>query len=172
MTPWRSIAGYSKILQRSAIRAFENLRNVNLTATTNQCDVSAYTSHINSSPRATNEPWTAGHVRSRREGARNVTLATRFRRRAISYTQKCRGIGGKPKYTYYRVRRTHRNAVTSTATVISAPSFPPSVSATRPSTVTGVEREGWLSLLPLLVLAAVSWQEPPCDKRTVTFPSA
>lgn len=161
MTPWCSIAGYSKILQRSDPRireapkckAHRHRRRV-------RC-VGVYIVH-NSSPRATNEPWTPGHVRSRREGAKSVTFATRSRRRAISYIQKCRGTGAKPKYTYYRVRRTHRNAVTSAATVISAPSFPPSVSATRPSTVMGVEREGWLSLLPFLVLAAAPWQEPPC----------
>lgn len=55
---------------------------------------------------------------------KSVTFATRFRCRAISYVQKCGGAGEKPKYTYYRVRCTHRNAVTSAATVISAPSFP------------------------------------------------
>jgi len=45
---------------------------------------------------------------------------------AVSYLQKRR----TESQNVYRVRRTHRNAVTSTAVVIETPSFPPSVSAT------------------------------------------
>lgn len=74
--------------------------------------------------------WFARRAREARRRPRRDS-AVYEARRAVEASR------GSPSVYRHRVRRTHRNAVTSAAVVIGTPSFPPSVSATWPSADTG-----------------------------------
>lgn len=122
--------------------------NSPLTATAAECGVRVCTSHITRRRRVMNPGRTAGDVRSRCEGAKNLIPATRFRRDRIAIVARWR--------IYIKTYKRKAEVCTSIIEfdVLTAMQWPPPrpLSARRVSLprcrrrglrVTGVEREGY-----------------------------
>lgn len=146
------------------IRAFEKLRNGKFTVTAAECDIRVCTSRITHRRRVMNPGRTAGDVRSRCEGAKNLIPATIFRN----------GIAAVERWRIY-IKTYERKAEVCTSItefdVLTAMQWPPPrpLSARRVSLprcrrrglrVTGVEREGRYCFC-YWYYAAMPWQEPP-----------